>query len=332
MSTGRKAMREILSVQDLNVHFSTSTGDVKVLNGISFQQTESQIYCIVGENGSGKTTLALAIMGLLPETAKIVSGSISFQGVDLLNATRAAMNSMRGRDISMVFQDARAALNPVLTIGKQLEEAIFAHNAMSKEKGRAYSLEILSELGLSNPKKILESYPFNLSGGMCQRVMLAVSLVNKPKLLIADEVTSALDVTLQADVLDRLKTLCKNFGTAILFISHDFGVVANMAHHVGVLYSGTLVESAPVVDLFSKPTHPYTSAMIEALPRLDDPDKKLTSLPGKSPTVNELSWECPFLTRCNKATIICRSQPRPLLSEIRPDHLVACYNPLSFVD
>ena len=148
-------MQEILSVQDLNVHFSTSTGDVKVLNGISFQQTESQIYCIVGENGSGKTTLALAIMGLLPETAKIVSGSISFQGVDLLNATHAAMNSMRGRDISMVFQDARAALNPVLTIGKQLEEAIFAHNAMSKEKGRDYSLEILSELGLSNPKEDL---------------------------------------------------------------------------------------------------------------------------------------------------------------------------------
>ena len=325
-------MQEILSVQDLNVHFNTSTGVVKVLNGISFQQSESQIYCVVGENGSGKTTLALAIMGLLPETAKIVSGSISFLGVDLINSTDTDMRSMRGSDISMVFQDARAALNPVLTIGKQLEEAIFAHNTMSKQSLRSYSQEILSELGLAAPNKILNSYPFELSGGMCQRVMLAISLVNNPKLLIADEVTSALDVTLQADVLDRLKTLCRDLGTAILFISHDFGVVANMAHHVGVLYSGTLVESAPVVDLYSKPTHPYTAAMIEALPRLDDPNKKLTSLKGNAPSLSELSWNCPFLPRCNKATLICRAEPRPLISEVRPDHCVACYNPLSFVD
>ena len=325
-------MQEILSVRDLNVHFNTSTGVVKALNGISFQQTESQIYCVVGENGSGKSTLALAIMGLLPETAKIVSGSIKFQGVDLINSSPDVITSMRGSDISMVFQDARAALNPVLTIGKQLEEAISAHNTYGKQKVQSYSEEILSELGLSNPREILRSYPFDLSGGMCQRVMLAISLVNKPQLLIADEVTSALDVTLQAEVLDRLKTLCKDFGTAILFISHDFGVVAAMAHHVGVLYSGTLVESAPVVDLFSTPTHPYTSAMIEALPRLDEPDKKLISLRGKSPTASEVSRYCPFLGRCNKATVICRSEPRPLLSEIRLGHQVACYNPLCFVD
>ncbi len=325
-------MQEILSVQDLNVHFNTSTGVVKVLNGISFQQSESQIYCVVGENGSGKTTLALAIMGLLPETAKIVSGSISFLGVDLINSTDTDMRSMRGSDISMVFQDARAALNPVLTIGKQLEEAMLAHNTMSKQSIRSYSQEILSELGLAGPNKILHSYPFELSGGMCQRVMLAISLVNNPKLLIADELTSALDVTVQADVLDRLKALCRDLGTAILFISHDFGVVANMAHQVGVLYSGTLVESAPVVDLYSKPTHPYTAAMIDALPRLDDPNKKLTSLKGNAPSLNELSWNCPFLPRCNKATLICRAEPRPLISEVRPDHRVACYNPLSFVD
>ena len=325
-------MQEILSVQDLNVHFNTSTGVVKVLNGISFQQSESQIYCIVGENGSGKTTLAMGIMGLLPETAKIVSGSISFLGVDLINSTDTGMRSMRGSDISMVFQDARAALNPVLTIGKQLEEAMLAHNTMSKQSIRSYSQEILSELGLAAPNKILNSYPFELSGGMCQRVMLAISLVNNPKLLIADEVTSALDVTLQADVLDRLKTLCRDLGTAILFISHDFGVVANMAHHVGVLYSGTLVESAPVVALYSKPTHPYTAEMIEALPRLDDPNKKLTILKGNAPSLSELSWNCPFLPRCNKATLICRAEPRPLISEVRPDHRVACYNPLSFVD
>ena len=325
-------MQEILSVQDLNVHFDTSTGVVKVLNGISFQQSESQIYCVVGENGSGKTTLALAIMGLLPETAKIVSGSISFLGVDLINSTDTDMRSMRGSDISMVFQDARAALNPVLTIGKQLEEAMLAHNTMSKQSIRSYSQEILSELGLAGPNKILHSYPFELSGGMCQRVMLAISLVNNPKLLIADELTSALDVTVQADVLDRLKALCRDLGTAILFISHDFGVVANMAHQVGVLYSGTLVESAPVVDLYSKPTHPYTAAMIDALPRLDDPNKKLTSLKGNAPSLNELSWNCPFLPRCNKATLICRAEPRPLISEVRPDHRVACYNPLSFVD
>lgn len=321
-------MQEILSVQDLHVHFSTSTGTVQVLNGVSFCQTESQIYCLLGENGSGKTTVALAIMGLLPDTAKVVSGTINFQGVDVLNTSKAVMAGIRGKDISMVFQDARAALNPVLTIGQQIEEAILAHNQMSVQSCRVYAEEILSELGLANPRAVLRSYPFELSGGMCQRIMLAISLVNKPKLLISDEATAGLDVTLQADVLERLKSLCKDFGTAILFISHDFAVVASIAHHVGVLYAGTMVESAPVIDLFRKPTHPYTEAMMRALPRLDNPDKKLSSLPGAVPDVSKLSRKCPFIGRCSKPTMTCRSEPRPLLTNVEGSHYVACYNPI----
>ena len=323
-------MTDVLSVENLHVHIKTSTGVIKAVNGVTLNQAKSQIYCLLGENGSGKTTLALAIMGLLPETASVVSGSIRFNDIDILNADDASLNSIRGKEISMVFQDARAALNPILTIGKQLEEAINAHKRIPKRIAEVYAQEILNELGLPNPKSIVNQYPFDLSGGMCQRVMLAIALINRPKLLIADESTSALDVTLQAELMERLKLLSQDFGTAILFISHDLGVVANMAHHVGVMYGGTLVESAEVVELFGQPSHPYTWSMIQASPRLDNPDKTLTGLMGVSPDMSDLPAGCPFLPRCNKATVTCRVSPRPLLADIDRDHLVACYNPVSY--
>mgnify|MGYP001204320844 CR=1 FL=1 len=323
-------MTDVLSVENLHVHIKTSTGLIKAVNGVTLSQSESQIYCLLGENGSGKTTLALAIIGLLPESASVVSGSIRVNDIDILNANDASLNSIRGKEISMVFQDARAALNPVLTVGKQLQEAISAHRHVPKRIAEIDSQEILYALGLPNPRSILNQYPFDLSGGMCQRVMLAIALINRPKLLIADESTSALDVTLQAELMERLKLLSQDFGTAILFISHDLGVVANMAHHVGVMYAGTLVESAEVMELFGQPRHPYTLSMMQASPRLDNPDKTLTSLRGVSPDMSDLPTGCPFLPRCNKATLTCRSSSRPLLNDIGRDHLVACYNPVSY--
>ena len=230
-------MAEILRVEDLHVHIDTNAGKVKALNGVNIVQQQEQVYCLVGESGAGKSTLALAIMGLLPDTATVPAGRIVFDGMDLLRAGQTHLRRIRGKDISLVFQDAQAALNPVQPVGQQLEEVILAHSNTSRRAATGMSLEILRELGLPEPTHIMNQYPFALSGGMCQRVMLAIALVMRPKLLIADEATSGLDVTLQAEILVRLKSLCQDFGSAILLITHDMGVVAHMGHKVGVMYA-----------------------------------------------------------------------------------------------
>jgi oligopeptide/dipeptide ABC transporter ATP-binding protein len=321
-------MAEILRVEDLHVHIDTNAGTVKALNGVNIVQQQEQVYCLVGESGAGKSTLALAIMGLLPDTATVPAGRIVFDGVDLLRAGQTHLRRIRGKDISLVFQDAQAALNPVQPVGQQLQEVILAHSNTSRRAATGMSLEILRELGLPEPTHIMNQYPFALSGGMCQRVMLAIALVMRPKLLIADEATSGLDVTLQAEILVRLKSLCQDFGSAILLITHDMGVVAHMGHKVGVMYAGTLVESAEVVPLFQEPRHPYTWALIQALPRLDDSNKRLQPLRGVPPDMVNLPEQCPFLPRCPKAVNDCRVEHRPLIQELEPGHYVACYNPV----
>jgi len=323
-------MSELLSIEDLTVSFGTSAGRVKALNNVSLTLNEGEVLCIVGESGSGKSTLALTIMGLLPHNTEISDGRIMYRDIDLLRAGADTMRDLRGREISLVFQDAQSALNPIESIGPQLEEVILAHSNVSLRGANQMAQDMLFEMGMADPKRVMGQFPFALSGGMCQRVMLAIALINRPKLLIADESTSALDVTLQAELMERLKLLSQDFGTAILFISHDLGVVANMAHHVGVMYAGTLVESAEVMELFGQPRHPYTLSMMQASPRLDNPDKTLTSLRGVSPDMSDLPTGCPFLPRCNKATLTCRSSSRPLLNDIGRDHLVACYNPVSY--
>ena len=325
-------MVEVLKVENLHVHFNTAAGDVKALNGINFVQEEEEIFCLVGESGAGKSTLALAIMGLLPTSAKVLAGRVIFDGVDLLRTSSGHLRRIRGKEVSLVFQDARAALNPVQTVGAQMEEVILAHDEASPQVANQMSLEILRELGMPEPQRIMNQYPFNLSGGMCQRVMLAIALVLRPRLLIADEATSGLDVTLQAEILERLKSLCRELHSAILLITHDMGIVAHMADRVGVMYAGTLTESAEVVPLFHEPRHPYTWALLQSLPRLDDVDKKLLPLPGSPPDMMNLPEQCPFLPRCQKATSQCRLDRRPLLEDIAPDHLVACYNPMLPVD
>ncbi len=321
-------MAETLRVEDLHVRFGVGEDQVKALNGVSLALEAGEIYCLVGESGAGKSTLALAIMGLLPVAGSIPQGKVMFDGVDLVQASPEQIRRLRGKEISMVFQDAQSALNPVQLVGPQLEEVILTHIDVSHREANRMAQDMLKEMGLPDPRRIMGSYPFSLSGGMCQRVMLAIALVLKPKLLIADEPTSGLDVTLQAQILQRLRDLCAEQNAAILLITHDMGVVAHMAQKVGVIYAGSLVESAEVIPLFKEPQHPYTWALLQSLPRLDDVDKNLQPLRGSPPNMVTLPPECPFLPRCNKAISRCRVEPKPVNDEIKPGHRVACYNPV----
>lgn len=323
-----ETMAEILRVENLRVEFETNAGQVKALNGVSFSQEEGQIYCVVGESGAGKSTLALAIMGLLPNSATLVEGSVSFNGVNLTSANMDYMRSIRGKEITMVFQDAQTALNPVQTVGTQLEEVILNHTNLSTRQANRMAQDVLRDLGLPDPRRILGEYPFNLSGGMCQRVMIGIALVLQPKLLIADEATSGLDVTLQAEILDRLKRLCRDLNSAVLLITHDMGIVAHMANRVGVLYAGSLAETADVIPLFKEPRHPYTWSLIQSLPRLDDAGRRLQPLRGSPPDMINLPEECAFLPRCHKALSQCRVNPSPPLKEVGGNHAVACFNPM----
>ena len=321
-------MTEVLRVENLCVEFETTAGQVKALNGVSFSQEEGQIFCIVGESGAGKSTLALAVMGLLPNNATLAGGSVHFSGVDLMRASPDYMRSIRGKDMTIVFQDAQTALNPVQTVGTQLEEVILNHTNMSAREANRMGQEVLRELGLPDPRRILGEYPFNLSGGMCQRVMIAIALVLQPRLLIADEATSGLDVTLQAEILERLKRLCRDLNSAVLLITHDLGIVAHMGNRVAVMYAGRLAETADVIPLFKEPRHPYTWSLIQALPRLDDAGRRLQPLRGSPPDMLRLPDECAFLPRCHKALSRCRVEPTPDLIELAEGHAVACYNPM----
>ena len=319
----------LLAITNLYVQYETPAGDVKALNGVSFDLFEEQIFCLVGESGSGKSTLALSMLGLLPDNAKVIAGGINFDGIDILASTDVELQTIRGREISIVFQDAQSALNPIQTIGSQVEEVVQAHLDLSPKAVTSLCQEVLKEVGLSDPKTVMKQYPFNLSGGMCQRVMLSSALVLKHLLLIADEATSGLDVTLQAEILERLKDLCKHFHSSILFITHDLGIVAHMAERVGVLYAGSISESADVLSLFREPRHPYTWSLLQALPRIDDERKRLRPLPGAPPDLINLTDLCPFLPRCSKAISRCRSDRKPHLEMVGEGHQAACYNKVS---
>ena len=321
-------MAEALRVEDLYVRFGTPEGQVKALNGVNFVLEEGEIYCLVGESGAGKSTLALAIMGLLPVSATVPSGRVIFDGMDLLKISQEKLRTIRGNQVSMIFQDAQSALNPVQLVGPQLEEVILAHTNVGSRVANGMALDMLREMGLPDPKRIMGQYPFSLSGGMCQRVMLAIALVLRPRVLIADEPTSGLDVTLQAEILERLKALCREQGSSILLITHDMGIVASMAQKVGVIYAGSVIETSKVIPLFKEPQHPYTWALLKTLPRLDDVDRRLEPLRGVPPDMVDLPEECPFLPRCHKALSRCRVEHRPPLEEVASEHMVACYNPM----
>ena len=321
-------MALLLNIENLKVTFGTSAGQVKALNHVSLSLEEGEVYCVVGESGSGKSTLALSVMGLLPQNAEVSDGRITYKDIDLLRAGPEQMRYLRGKEIALVFQDAQSALNPIEAIGPQLEEVILEHTDVSLRVANKMAQDMLFQMGMADPKRVMGQFPFALSGGMCQRVMMAMALVLRPKLLIADEPTSGLDVTLQAEILHRIRELVKEQNASVLLITHDMGVVAAMANKVGVIYAGNMVENAEVVPLFKRSQHPYTWSLLQALPRIDDPGRRIEPLPGNPPNMIDLPEECPFLPRCFKAQNECRNQTKPPLLQTETGHMVACYNPI----
>ena len=318
--------REILRVEDLHTSFFTRDGEVKAVNGVNLSLKEDSILGIVGESGSGKSVTALSILRLLPHPGRTVSGAIYFEGRDLLKMDNEGLRQIRGKDISIIFQEPVAALNPIITIGTHMEEALLAHGYMGKAEARDRSVQLLTELDLPAPPNILKLYPFQLSGGQAQRVMIAMAMAWNPRVLIADEITSNLDVTLQADVIDRLKRLQRERHSAVMLITHDMGVIAQAAQEVAVMYAGSVVEYADTVTLFRRPFHPYTWALLQSIPRLDAPLRALQPIEGSSPDLIDLPDQCPYLPRCPKASNVCRLSPKPELVEVEPGHYVACYN------
>ena len=323
----------ILNIEGLSARFDTPEGEVKAVRNVSLSLKPGATLALTGESGAGKTTVGLAVLNLLPYPGRITAGRISFNETDILTLSPEEVRRLRGREIAMVFQDPVTGLNPVLSIGEQVEEIITAHLSVSKREARERSLEALAQMGLPQPQEVARSYPFHLSGGMAQRVMIAIATALNPKVLIADEPTSALDVTVQAAILDDLRQLTQRSGTSILLITHDLGVVAQMADEVAVMYAGSVVESGEVRAVFERPRHPYTWALLTSRPRWDrEQMKPLLAIRGTPPDLTKLSVECPYLPRCPKATSLCRTEPAPALDELEPDHSAACYNPVYAVD
>jgi len=329
MMTGGSATTEekvILRIEDLHTSFFTPEGEVKAVNGVNLELKENRILGIVGESGSGKSVTALSIMRLVPQPGKIVAGAIYFDDVNLLELGYERLRNIRGRDIAIIFQEATTALNPIINIGTHMEEVLLAHSKMTKAEARERSLELLAEMELPSPPDILRRYPYELSGGQAQRVMIAMAMAWNPRVLIADEITSNLDVTIQADVLNRLKRLRAERHSAIMLITHNMGVIAQTAQDVAVMYAGAVVEYGDILSVFRRPYHPYTWALLQTIPRLDDPQRVLQTIQGSSPSLIDLPDQCPYMARCPKATNECRLSPKPQLTEVEPGHYVACYN------
>ena len=320
----------LLEIQDLHTYFITNEGVNKAVNGVSLTLEEDSILGVVGESGSGKTVTALSVLQLVPFPGEIVKGSIAYNGRELLNLTADQIRHIRGKEISLIFQDAGAALNPVIPIGKQVEEIVLEHTNMSRRRARALAIYLLGQMGIPDAKNMLSRYPFQLSGGMAQRVLMAIGVALKPKVLIADEPTSNLDVTLQAEILHRLSQLREENGSAIMLITHDLGVIAQMTQTVAVMYGGSIVEYTDTKSLFAKPLHPYTWGLFQAIPRLDTGQQSLSPIRGAPPKMIDAPDRCPFLERCSKATNRCRTMPAPPLVEVEPNHRLACYNPIVY--
>ncbi|MFL5972973.1 MAG: ABC transporter ATP-binding protein [Gaiellaceae bacterium] len=316
----------LLEVRDLSVRFDTDDGAVHAVDRMSLTLDPRQVLGIVGESGCGKSVTALSILGLLPKTAT-VTGSVNFDGTELLGASKSQLRKVRGRQISFVFQEPMTSLNPVFRIGRQVDEVIHEHMSVSKRAARARALELLDLVHIPDPARRLDEYPHQLSGGMRQRVMIAMALACDPKILIADEPTTALDVTIQAGILDLLREVRERLGTAIVLITHNLGVVADLADRVVVMYAGRKAEEAPVHELFAHPQHPYTIGLLGAVPRAGAArNGRLQEIPGRVPSLAELPGHCAFADRCPRADEQSWSEV-PELREVRRDHAVACFHP-----
>lgn len=316
----------ILTVKDLKTYFYTASGVAKAVDGVSFNIAKGETMGIVGESGSGKSVTSSSIIRLLPpRTGKIVGGSIEFEGKDVLALSKKELNDFRGKDIAVIFQDPMTSLDPVFKIGKQMTEMIMAHQNVTKDEAWKMSVEALSKVGIPEPEKRMNSYPYELSGGMCQRVIIAMAVCCKPKLIIADEPTTALDVTVQAQVLELLKELQRDMDTAILLITHNLGVVWEMCDKVMVMYAGNTVEFTDTKTLYSNPRHPYTWGLLDSMPKLSDESKgELKTIPGTPPDLRLTGKCCNFYNRCPYVTEAC-TQSVPPLVEVEPGHFVACH-------
>lgn len=325
--------KKVIKVEDLRVYFHTKKGDSKAVDGNHFTMYENETLAIVGESGCGKSVTAMSILGLVSEPGEIMPGSkIVYMGnvdrdedgLNLATATDEQIRHIRGNEISMIFQEPMSSLNPVITVGDQIMENILTHEEVSKEEAKQRAVELLSEVGISRPEKVVDNYPFQLSGGMCQRVMIAMALSCHPKLLIADEPTTALDVTIQAQILSLMNKLKNETGTSIMLITHDLGVVAQVADNVNVMYAGKVVETAPVEELFSNPKHPYTIGLMNSMPSLAEEGKRLNTIEGSVPNPLYLPKGCYFADRCPYVTDRCK-EGHPTDTKIKSRHHVWCF-------
>jgi peptide/nickel transport system ATP-binding protein len=317
----------LLDVADLSVRFETDDGVVQAVDALSFAVEEGEVLGIVGESGCGKSVSLMSLLGLLPPSAK-VAGRAAFGGVDLLSAPAARLRRIRGREIAFVFQEPMTSLNPSFRVGRQVSEVLQRHLDLSRRDADARAVELLDLVRIPAPERRAHEYPHQLSGGMRQRVMIAIALACDPKLLVADEPTTALDVTIQAGILDLMRDIRERLGTAIVLITHNLGVVADIADRVLVMYAGRKVEEAPVEELFARPQHPYTIGLIGAIPRPGGADRqgRLREIPGRVPSLSGPWRACAFAERCARADETTRSQVPPL-REVHPRHLVACFHP-----
>ena len=318
--------KNLLEVKDLRVSFFTPAGEVKAVDGISYTLKEHEVMGIVGESGSGKSVEAYSIMGLLQSPGKVVGGSITFDGEDILSYDKEQMRNLRGNKISMIFQNPMTCLNPVYTIGNQLTEALTCHDRnYPKDKARERAIEMLELVGINNAEKRIDQYPHEFSGGMRQRAMIAMALISDPLLLIADEPTTALDVTIQAQILELMKSIQERVRTAIIFITHNLGVVAEMCDRVSVMYAGKIVEQGTSEDIFYKPAHPYTMGLLQSMPRLDE-DEHERLIPIKGTPVDLLNPPkgCHFGPRCAHCMKICLSK-QPPYADLGDGHISACW-------
>lgn len=314
----------MLEVRDLHTSFFTPAGEVKAVNGISFNLDQGKVLGIVGESGSGKSVTAYSIMQILEKTGKIISGSIKFNGEELVGAGEKAMKHIRGNKISIIFQDPMTSLNPTYTIGHQLMEAILLHTNRNKKQAYDRAVEMLRLVNVNEPEKRMKQYPFEFSGGMRQRVMIAMALACEPDILIADEPTTALDVTIQAQILELMQSLQKELGMAIIMITHDLGVVAQMCDEVIVMYAGSICEQGTADEIFYNPKHEYTKGLMRSIPTLDSDGKKLEPITGTPIDLLNMPEGCPFAPRCDAAMKICLRQ-RCQRMQINENHQAACW-------
>ena len=321
---------KLLEINNLHTYFDTKKGLIKAVNGVSLSIEEGRTLGVVGESGSGKSQTAMSILKLFENNQKIYEGEIKFEGKVISELSEKEMQKIRGNDISVIFQEPMTSLNPVFTVNRQISEVLMLHQGLNKKEAEARSIEMLKQVKIANPETVNKSYPFQLSGGMRQRVMIAMALACKPKLLIADEPTTALDVTIQAQILKLMNELKAETGTAIMFITHDLGVINQMADDVAVMYCGQVVETAPVDNIFmdSEYIHPYTEGLLTSIPRLNTKrGEKLDVIPGSVPHPLALPQGCKFAPRCKYATEKCRNE-EPELKEIGPNHHFRCFFPV----